>query len=44
METVFAWMIILGSIYGLILLILNAVYVVMRLWNFIKSRRKRNEI
>ena len=42
MEKVMAWVIILGSIYGFVLLVINAVYAVMRLWDFIKTRRNHD--
>jgi len=40
METVFAWIIILGALYGFVLLIGNLIMGGIKLKDFIKSRRK----
>ena len=40
METVFAWLIILGGLYGLVLLICNLIVDGIKFKDFIKSRRK----
>ena len=40
METVFAWMIILGALYGFGLLIGNLIMGGIKLKDFIKGRRK----
>jgi len=40
METVFAWLIILGGLYGFVLLICNLIVDGIKFKDFIKSRRK----
>lgn len=41
METVFAWLIILGGLYGFVLLICNLIADGIKFKDFIKSRRKK---
>ena len=42
METVFAWLIILGGLYGFVLLICNLIVDGIKFKDFIKSRRKNH--
>lgn len=39
MEKVIVWMIILGAVYGFVLLACNLVYAGIRLWDFLKDRK-----
>lgn len=42
MFNIFAWMIIIGAIYGFVLFAFNAFYAVIKLKDFIKGRRNKN--